>query len=76
VSETAILLRLFFSPSHYEVFVPTEDAASGIFFKICRKRVITEKEEYRILVKLLKTNLEQIRNYIYRLNKLGTISIA
>jgi hypothetical protein len=30
--------RAYFSPSHYEVFVSTEDAASGIFFQIYRKK--------------------------------------
>ncbi len=32
MNETEILVfRVYFSPSHYEVFVSTEDAALGIF---------------------------------------------
>ncbi len=31
MSETVIFLRVYFLPSHYEVFVSTKDAASGIF---------------------------------------------
>jgi hypothetical protein len=56
VNETAILvLEFIFSPSRNEVFVSNEDAASGIFFQLCRKRV-REKEEYRISVKLFRTD--------------------
>ncbi len=38
MSETAILfLEFIFSPSRYEVFVSTEDAASGIFLTDMQK---------------------------------------
>jgi hypothetical protein len=39
VIETEILFLMFiFSPYRYEVFVSTENTASGIFFQICRKK--------------------------------------
>ncbi len=54
MSETAILFFEFiFSPSYYEVLFSTEDAASGIFLQILRKRVRErERKGYRVLVKL------------------------
>ncbi len=57
--------KVYFSPSHYEAFVSTEDAASGKFFQICRKKGQREKEEYWISVKLLRTDWELVKNYIY-----------
>ncbi len=54
MSETAILvLRVYFSPSHYEVFVSTEDTALGIFLPEAQKGLERERE-YSISVKLLK----------------------
>ncbi len=50
MSETAILLKSLFFRSHYEVFVSTEDAASGIFLPDMQKGLEREKEEYRISV--------------------------
>ncbi len=51
-------------------FVSTEDAASGIILPYMQKGLEREKEEYRISVKLLRTDWELIWN------KLGTISIG
>ncbi len=57
MSETAILFfRVYFSPSHYEVFVSILDAASGLFSPDMQKGLEAEKEEYRISVKLLRTD--------------------
>jgi hypothetical protein len=50
------LLEFIFSPSSYEVFVSTEDGASGIFLPDTQKKGWREKEEYRISVKLLRTD--------------------
>jgi hypothetical protein len=35
--------RVYFSPSHYEVFVSTEDAASGIFLTDMQKGLERER---------------------------------
>jgi hypothetical protein len=44
VSETASLVfRVYFSPSHYEVFVSTEDAALGIFLPDAQKGLGRDK---------------------------------
>ncbi len=48
------------------MFVSTQDSASGIFLQDMQKGLEGEKEEYRISVKLLRTDW----------NKLGTISIS
>jgi hypothetical protein len=52
------VLRVYFSRSRYEVFVSTENVASGIFFPDMQKKIWREreKEEYRISVKILRTN--------------------
>jgi hypothetical protein len=36
-------LRVYFSPSHYEVFVSTKDAATGIFLPSVQKGLERER---------------------------------
>jgi hypothetical protein len=55
VKQQFCFYNLFFTFS-YEVFVSTEDAASGIFLPDTQKKGWREKEEYSISVKLLGTD--------------------